>query len=151
MAQPTTLPFADFVVQLGNGATPEVFSAPCGFIKTSLKHNSQSSDTVVPDCDDPGAPSFTQAAVYGLSIEVSGSGVLAMESVPTWRNWWLSGADKNVRIIFNLPGANNGGFYSCAALLTEFTADVDLKSEGARTQIAVTIKSDGAVTWTPNA
>ena len=150
MAQPTTLSFGDFVVKLGDGGSPETFAAPCGFVKESLKLSAQSSDTLVPDCDDPNAAAWTQSSVYGLSAEITGSGVLAMESLATWRAYFLSGASKNVQVLI-LPGASGGGYYQGAFVLTDFQSDVDRKSEGGRTQISVTMKSDGAVAWTDNA
>jgi hypothetical protein len=150
MAEPITLPFSGYLVLLGNGATPEVFTAPCGFIKKALKFSAASSDTIVPDCDNPALPAWTLRNITSLSAQISGSGVLAMENLALWTNWLLSGADKNVQVQKNLPGAQGGGYWQGAALLTDFSEDVDLKSEGGRTQQAVTIDSDGPWFWTPN-
>lgn len=151
MAKPTTLSFSKFVVLLGNGAVPEVFAAPCGFTKNSLKLSMATSDTVVPDCDDPEAAAWTERFVSSLSGQVAGSGVLAMESLSIWRDWALSGQSQNIRILFNLPGANGGGYFQGAGILSDFSADVDRASEGGRVQISVTIDNDGEWTWTDNA
>jgi hypothetical protein len=150
MAKPITLPFSGFLVKLGDGGAPEVFAAPCGFIKRSLKFTAQSSDTIVPDCDDPTLPAWTQRNIISLAAQISAAGVLAMESASIWRNWFLSGLDKNIQVLWNLPGASGGGYWQGAAILTDFSADVDLKSEGGRTQASVTIDNDGQWTWVPN-
>jgi hypothetical protein len=151
MAKPTTLPFAAFIVKLGLGdGPPETFIAPCGFTKKSLKLSAQSSDTIVPDCDDPTLPAWIERNITSLSAEVSGSGVLSMGGLATWRTWFLSGLSKNVQVILNLPGASGGGYFQGPAILSDFPLDVDLKSEGGRTQMSVTLQNDGQWTWTDN-
>ncbi|MDR3512627.1 MAG: phage tail tube protein [Caulobacteraceae bacterium] len=150
MAKPTTLPFSSFQVLLGDGATPETFSAPCGFTKRSLKLSSQTSDTIVPDCDDPTIAAWTERNVSSLSGQVSGNGVTAMGSLSTWRAWFLSGQTKNIRILFNLPGAQGGGYFQGGAVLTDWSHDADIKSEGGRTQQSVTLDNDGLWAWTDN-
>lgn len=147
MAQPTTLPFSKFKVLLGDGGAPETFNWPCGFIKNALKLSAQSSDTIVPDCDDPMAAAWTQRFVSALSGSITGNGVMAMESLSIWRQWFASGQSKNIRIVIDLPGAQGGGYWYGAAILTDFSADSDRKSEGGRTQQSVTIDNDGPWLW----
>lgn len=151
MAKPRTLPFGNFKVYLGDGGGPETFSVPCGFTKDSLKLASQTSSTVVPDCDDPDAAAWEEKAVSSLSAQVQGSGVLAMAALATWRAWFLSAASKNVRIMFDDTGANGGGYFQGAAILTDLSFDADRTANGGRTQISVTIDNDGEWTWVDNA
>jgi hypothetical protein len=63
MAKPTTLSFANFKVYLGDGASPETFVAPCGFVQKALTLDATTSDTNVPDCDDPEAPAWTERGI----------------------------------------------------------------------------------------
>lgn len=151
MAKPRTLPFGNFKVYLGDGATPENFTVPCGFTKESLKIAAASSSAVVPDCDDPMAAAWEEKAVSSLSAQVSGSGVLAMAGLATWRTWMLSALSKNVRVMFDDTGANGGGYFQGAAILSDFSSDADRTANGGRTQISVTIESDGQWTWVDNA
>jgi hypothetical protein len=151
VAKPRTLPFGNFKVYLGDGATPEVFSLPCGFTKESLKISNASSSTVVPDCDDPMAAAWEERAVSAISAQVSGSGVLAMAALATWRAWALSGQSKNIRVMFDDTGANGGGYFQGAAILSDWSSDADRTANGGRTQISVTIDNDGEWTWIDNA
>lgn len=143
MAKPTTENFADFVVLIGNGATPEVFVAPCGFTQKALKLTAQSSGTILPDCDDPTAPAWTARAVTALDGQVSGSGVLAQESDDLWIDWFVSGLSKNIKI------QRAGGTWTGAAILTELSDSTSLNSEGNRVQRSATIDNDGEWAWTP--
>lgn len=148
MAQPRTLSFGNFRVYLGDGTSPEVFTAPCGFTQKSLTIDSATSDFQVPDCDSPEAPAWTTRAVTALSAAVSGSGVLAMASLDEWRNWALSGLEKNIRVEFNDTGANGGGYYQGPAILTSLGHAVALGSDGNKAQLNVQIASSGAWAWT---
>lgn len=85
MAAPTTARFGKFRVLLSDGASPEVFTAPCGFTSKSLTITKDLTDVNLPDCDDPDAPSWTGRDVSSLSASISGEGVLAAESEPVWR------------------------------------------------------------------
>lgn len=147
MAKPRTLSFGSFKVYLGDGAAPETFSQPCGFTKKALKITAQSSDTVVPDCDDPDAAAWTERLVSALSAQVSGNGVMAMDSLGAWRNFMLSAASKNIRVLFDDTGTNGGGYFQGPAILTDLSFDVDRKSEGGRVQQAVTLDNDGEWVW----
>lgn len=143
MAKPTTENFADFVVLLGDGATPENFVAPCGFTNKALKLTAQSSSTILPDCDDPTAPAWTAKAVTALDGQVTGAGVLAQESNLLWIDWFISGLSKNIKI------QRAGGTWTGAAILTDISDSVQLNAEGNRVQRSVTIDNDGQWTWTP--
>ena len=56
MAKPTTLSFGSFKVFMNTANSPDTFVAPCGFTQKALNLSAQSSETTVPDCDDPTAP-----------------------------------------------------------------------------------------------
>lgn len=148
MAKPRTLSFGNFKVYLGDGASPEVFTAPCGFTQKSLTINAQSSSTNVPDCDDPEAVAWEEKAVSVLSAQVQGSGVMAMASLATWRDWALSGQHQKVRVEFADTGANGGGYYEGFAILTTLGHATTLGSDGNKVQLQVTLDSDGEWTWT---
>ncbi|MDP1165608.1 phage tail tube protein, partial [Klebsiella pneumoniae] len=78
-------------------------------------------------------------AVTATSAQVSGSGVLALESLDAWRAWWKSGASKNIRVEFNAPKALGGGHYEGPAVLVDLTFNTQLNSEGNRVQVSVQI------------
>lgn len=144
MAPPKTFTFGNFIVQVGDGAQPENFVAPCGFTDRSLELKADTATDQIPDCDDQDAPAWNSTGVKALSASVSGQGVLAASSHRTWREWLLSGVSRNVRVIVGNSAALNGGYYQGAAALTSFKMD---GSFGEKTKITVQIDSDGEWTW----
>lgn len=142
MTAPTTLPFSKLLILIGDGASPEVFSAPCGLTSKGFDTNASSNDVLVPDCDDPDAPAWVARVVKSLSGKVSGSGIMAVESFHFWNTWSLSGLPKNVRI--QLVGTGLG-YYSGSFLLTNFSLKASL---GDKIQVDVAMDSDQQVSWT---
>lgn len=145
MAQATTFRFGQFVITLGDGATPtEVFAAPCGFTEKAFILNAETVDTNVPDCDDPDAATWTERAVRARSFSINGSGVLARESQKLWRDFFLQNTSKNLKITFPGTGAQGGGTWNGKGILTnlEFGAAI-----GERVSVSVTIEGDGAPTF----
>lgn len=98
MTQATTLRFSQFLVQLGNGASPEVFASPCGLNSRSFNRSAATNDTNVPDCDDADAASWLERDIVSLSAAISGAGVVADEDFDVWNTWFESGASKNCKI-----------------------------------------------------
>jgi hypothetical protein len=148
MAQPRTLSFGNFKVYIGSNDSPGTYTAPCGFNQKALTIEAETSDTTVPDCDDPEAISWTERGVTALSATVNGSGVMAMASLELWRTWMLAGTPRTVRVEFDDTGANGGGYYEGDAILQSLGHSVALGSDGNKTQLAVNIVSSGAWTWT---
>lgn len=147
MTQPVTFPFSAFQVLVGNGATPEVFSFPCGFTQRSLKINATAGETQVPDCDNEDAPVWTARDITSLSASVAGQGVTTVGAAPIWRGWALAGSKKNIRVgPANQPLAKDGGYYAGVAVLTSYEV---VAEKGKRATINVTIDSDGLWSWVP--
>ncbi len=137
MTQASTLKFSQFLIQLGNGATPEVFSAPCGLNSRGFARTAATSDTNVPDCDDPDAPSWLDRDVVSLSASLSGSGVVADEDFDTWDTWYQGATSKNVKVTL---GSRTWTF---AAKLTKLNVT---GNRGKRVEFDASIDSDGIVT-----
>jgi hypothetical protein len=144
MARPTTVKGSKFLIQLGNGAGTEVFTAPCALVTKGINFSAETNDFNVPDCDDPDAPTWTERVVSALSAGVSGSGSLAMESLETWREWYLSADGKNIRVKIDVPAVDNGGYFAMNALLTTLNLGAN---QGELATIEVDIVSNGEVTW----
>jgi hypothetical protein len=148
MALPRTLSFASLMVFLGDGATPENFDNVAAFTDKSVKFKLSTGSTEVPDADDPDLPMSEELEGKMLSLEVSGSGVLAMSDLALWRTWAMTGQPKNIRVMFNDTGANGGGYVQCPALLTDFSPGA---KKGEKCSMSVTIASSAAFSWVPNA
>lgn len=140
MAKPTTKKFSQFLIQLGDGASPEVFTAPCGLTSKGFNQSKSMQETAVPDCDDPDAPSYSEKGVDTISSEISGSGVLAMEALDTWKAFFASTDSKNVRIEIVGKGYWQGLFH-----LTTFNIT---SQRGQKINVDITLQNDGEYIWT---
>lgn len=144
MAQPTVLVGTKLLILVGDGASPELFSQPCGLTTRGFDLTASTNTTLIPDCDDPEAPAWEAKDVNSLSAAVSGSGVMAIESFDTWNDWFMSAIGRNVQIKLDdsLLGQWEGTF-----ILTS------LKYGGQRGQkvtVDIALSNDGAVVWNAN-
>jgi hypothetical protein len=139
MAQATTYPFSKFLVKIGDGGSPEVFTDPCGLTSKGLTRTANLNDTNVPDCADPDAPSWLGRDVVSYQGAIAGSGVVAQESYDTWEDWWNAGETRNVQIELGTPAEFK---WTMLAKLQELSITAE---RGQKVQLAVNIVSDGAV------
>lgn len=146
MAQPTVKGFGKLLVEIDLAGTG-IFTAPCGFTEKSFKIESETTDTTIPDCDDPDAPAWTGRDKSSISWSVSGSGILAMEALPTWRDAAVATVAFKVRV--RIVGAEpQAGFYEGNAHLTSFELS---GSQGEKQKISVELVGDGEAIWTTEA
>lgn len=143
MAQPTTLSFSNFKVLIEHTAGSGTYTAPCAFTSRSLTLSADLVDTTVPDCDDPDAAVYVERQASTLSAQVQGQGLLAMADLDEWRAF--VGQTKNCRVQFNASGANNGGYYQGAFILSSLELGAERNQ---KTTISITLSSTGALTWT---
>ena len=147
MAQPKTFSFGDFQVLVGNGASPEVFSNPCGFTQRSSKIDATAEETMVPDCDNEDAPVWPARDISSVSASVNGQGVMTPGAAPIWRNWMLGGLKKNVRVgPIGRTLADDGGYYQGSAVLTSLE---NVSAKGKRVTATIALASDGPWIWVP--
>lgn len=139
MARPTTVSGKNLLVKVGNGADPEVFAAPCGLTTRGINFSKETNDTTVPDCDDPDLPSWTERDARTLAATVSGSGILAVEALPTWRGFFMSTDTKNCQIWVGTSGYFEGAFHC-----TSFNVTGEI---GNKVQVEIELQNDGEVTW----
>jgi hypothetical protein len=144
MAKPTTIKFGKFRVKLGDGASPEVFTAPCGFTSKAFNRNKTLNEVNVPDCDDPDAPAWVERDVAALSWSVTGQGVLAGEAVMTWDDFFQSTDPRNVLVEFEYP--DGIVTYTGAAHLESFEITGE---QGQRVLANITLQGDGELVRDP--
>lgn len=137
MTQASTLRFSQFLIKIGDGASPETFAAPCGLNSRGFNRTAATNDTNVPDCADPDAPSWLERDITSLSGSLDGSGVVADEDFDTWNTWFESGLSKNAQITL---GARTwlGPFKLTALNITG--------ARGSRVTFTATMESDGEIT-----
>lgn len=141
MAQPTVIAGTKLLILVGNGASPETFSNPCGLTTRSFDMSASTNSTLIPDCDDPEAPAWEAKDVNALSATISGSGVLATESFDLWNNWFMSAQSKNIQIKLDHPSL---GYWTGSFIITGFKVG---GQRGNKATVDMTMVNDGAVTW----
>lgn len=135
------------LVQIGNAASPEVFSHDCLInAERGIVFGTETNEIIVPDCDSPSSMAWKEVLKDGAMATVTGSGILHTTTAKSqWYDWLVSAATKNVRINLNVSNALGGGYWGGAFHLTNF------EMTGARNDYInanVTIMSSGALTWT---
>lgn len=145
MATPTAAKFGKMVIELGDGATPEVFAAPCGFTSKGVTISKNMQEVNLPDCDDPDAPTWVGRTVQSQTATITGDGVAAAESVPDWDSAAMSTDSQSMRVTIDFGIGEKvitGKFHVDSEA---FAADA-----GGYVTLAINAVSDGAVTatWT---
>ena len=138
MADPTTAKFGKFRVLLGNAASPEVFTAPCGFNSKALNLTKNLSEITLPDCDDPDAAAWIARDVESLSAAISGEGVLAKESADEWMDAFESADSVNVKVEIDFTTYTY--VYTGAMHLSTFNMGAE---RGGRVTASIEMQSDG--------
>jgi hypothetical protein len=148
MAKPITSRASQLLLKLGDGAEPEVFTAPCGLNSKGINFTKEMNDTPVPDCDDPDAAAWTERAVTTLSASVSGEGILSMGDLDTWIEFNESTVSRNVQVIIVVDDPNQalGGMWTGKFLMATWEVNGEL---GNKINTTMELQSDGPVLWTP--
>lgn len=148
MAQAKSIRFAGQLLMLGDGKTPEVFTAPCGFTSLNLTVNIETNSTNVPDCTDPDLPSWLESDEVSKQMQIGGNGVLDRDSMKIWRDWLMAGGERNVRWFTAGTLAENGGYWEAPAILSTYE---ETGERGQRWQINIGLTLNGKPVWTPAA
>lgn len=146
MTLPTTLKFGKFKIEIGDGATPEVFTAPCGFTQKSFNRTKALNEVQIPDCDDPDAPVVTARDVASISWSVAGQGVLAGESLAMWDAFFNSTTSRNIKITEQFASPIGDIVWTGKAHLESFEKSGQV---GQRVTANVSLQGDGALTRSP--
>lgn len=132
------------VLKVGDGASPEVFTALCSInAERGVTFNAQTNDQTIPDCTDPDAMAWVSREVETLSLDVTGGGMLDKGNVKTMWDWWQSGDSRNCKVILDDDTAANVITWTGAFKLPTF----DLTgNRGEKVQTSLSLSSDGEVT-----
>lgn len=146
MALAETMNGEKLLIQIGDGATTEVFAHPC-LVNTDrgIQFSSDTSDNLLVDCLNPSDPAWYEREKDGLSATVNGSGKLHTSSIAMFFNWWKGADPKNVRIKVDVTSAKGGGYWQGAFHCTEFEVSGTRKEKA---ETSITLISTGPLTWT---
>lgn len=137
------------LVQISDGASPEVFAHDCLInAERGIQFASETNRQVIPDCDVEG-PAWSVMNKDGLSATITGGGMLNTTSVPNWDAWFNSDDGKNCRVLLNgVALVNGGGHWAGSFKLTGWEVT---GTRNEKATVSVTLESDGVVTWVPAA
>ncbi len=148
MATVANAPGEQLLIQLGNGGTPEVFTASCTINTTrSLDMTAIASSTELADCVTPANPAITYRQVKSIDLKFTGSGIADAPSILAIMQWMQGGAQKNVKVIQNRTGAQGGFTITLPMVITS------LQLSGARGDMqtfTATLEMAGAYTIAAN-
>lgn len=140
MAQLTTLRGSALYIKVGDGASPEVFSHPCLInTKRGIQFQSSTNKIIVPDCDNPDDPAWTDAIKDSLSATINGAGTLdnKIAVINFYDSWFRDPDPRNVQVWLGTLGYWGGGFN-----LTNFEVSGD---RGALAEVTIALESAGLV------
>jgi hypothetical protein len=145
MAAVKPIGFEDFVLTLGDGATPtEVFTAPCAFAARALNFTKNLNEIIVPDCTDESKPGWIHRDPLSITWDITGEGMLDEGSIDTWDEWFLQTAFKNVKV--TITKSTGTIVYSGGAHLQSFNRTASVREF---LMYNVAIAGTGALTRTP--
>lgn len=144
MSLPTEFDFA--LVKMGDGATPEVFTAICGLQDGTVNRTVNTQDRFVRDCAKPGEIPERKVKATGRQSDITGTGLTNAAEVS--RVEAALGKVKNYKIeVYADDGTDTGdllGTWSGAFMLT--AANNTIPREGT-SAFEMTLVSHGAMTW----
>lgn len=143
MTAAQTFRFSGYRVLLGDGGSPESFSAPCGFTERSFSINRELAETNVPDCGDDDAPSWLERDVTSQSATINGTGVLDTSALPLWLAILETTESFNARVELWREGAKIGHWQGAFTLESFETSG----TRGERVTVTVAMQSDGVIVY----
>lgn len=143
MAQPTTIKGGKIRIMLGNDASPQVFSAPCGLTQRGLTLSKNLNEVTIPDCDDPDKVDWVGRDAASLSMSISGEGVLASESIVSWLDAGESIDSVDVKVEIEFPATT----YTYTGKMQVESVEIGANN-GERATISISLQSDGEMVRT---
>lgn len=146
MALPDIIRGSYFSLMLGDGASPEVFTAICGITTRTFRHQTNTTDQYTRDCAIPEDVPQRNLITTGELWSLSGSGSLNRAALAD-----LQAADDggthNFRFIFTEPATDTiyQGYYGGPGKITSLEIG---GSDEAFATISISIESDGAWAFT---
>lgn len=147
-----TLPVeADFaLIKIGDGGGPEAFVIACGIQNVSINSVANQQDRFVRDCAKPGEIPYRKSKATGKQQDITGNGLTDKTSIDTFLD--ALGVSKNYKIeLYQDDGTDAGDLLGTLSGTYKMTAaNLNLQRDGDSTA-EITLASQGAWTWTPEA
>jgi predicted secreted protein len=136
------------LLKVGNGVSPEAFTAYCTInAARSIKGTTSTNEFNIPDCDDPDLLAWVTREKVAVSYTVSGAGILNTPDVQAFADWLSSADTKNCEIVVDVASADGGVIFEGAFHLTDFEITGD---RGGKMEANISLASSGEVTVVAN-
>jgi hypothetical protein len=146
MAQPDIIRGTYFVLGVGNGGSPETFTALCGISTRTFRHSHNTSPQFTRDCALPISVPIQRLIVTGESWSLSGNGDLNRTQLSVLQTL-DDGQTHNFRFYYTEPAGDlhYQGYYQGPAIITSLEITGNDSQYGT---IAISLESDGQWTFT---
>lgn len=146
MAYPIVASASKLLLKIGDGASPEVFAAPCGITTKAFNFSSAVNEVDLVDCANPDAVGWVANEKRNSSLAVSGSGVLDTTVLDTYWDFYRSVDAVTCQLQLNVAAGVGGGYWQGDFHLTGFNVT---GTHGEKVQVDLSLINDGEVTWVP--
>ena len=134
------------VIQVGDGGDPETFAFTCGANTFGITLTNNLGDNSALDCDNPlDVPASIIRHLETQDTSVTISGMVTTEAWPTWRGWADDGSEKNIKLFLDESAANNGGYWTVPAYLSELELG---KENSGKVTFSASLTGAGQRVWT---
>ena len=112
------------LLQIGNGGSPEVFTATATInTSRSFSQSAKTSTTELGDTITPSNPAATARQVMSTDSKFDGKGVCDAPSYLVLMQWLKGGLPKNCKIVLNRTGAAGGFTVTGPYVITSLSLD----------------------------
>lgn len=147
MVKPTTIKGSLVAIYLEDPATPGTYVKPCGLNNHELQFTKNLQEVNVPDCDDPDLAQWVERDVQSLDFSGTGEGVLAVEAIEAWNDYFISTDPINARVFVGaIDDDVNGYFWAGQLHINQFNIT---GNAGSRAQVNIGVASHGELVLTP--
>lgn len=137
MATLVPIRFGDEAIQFGDGATPEVFTEPCGITGRSRNFNINTQTEDLPDCDDPDIVSFESPFKISVGESIDIQFIASATLEPLLVDLAYDDEQTNIRYVINK--GSRVGYYEGPAILTALSFTSERRGM---------VTGTGTITWT---
>lgn len=136
----TPLRGTQLYIKVGDGNSPEVFAHPCLInTKRGIKFTSNTNKVIIPDCDNPEDPAWSEAIKDGLAAAIDGAGTLDNKAatISFYDAWFRDKDTRNVQVWLGTLGHWAGAFH-----LTGWEINGDRNNNA---EVSITLESSAAL------
>lgn len=145
MARAITEKFEEMILDVEWTTGSGVYAPICGMVDVTITRTSNIDSAEIPDCDQEDLPLAIEKQVRSQEISISATGVWAQTSQSLLKEWWRSGATKNIRIRDTNAANGDIEIESGPALLASLT---NTRTKGQKVSSEIELQMDGVGTTT---